>query len=758
MVAMKKILCNFDDLWERDMIHVRDDSYESIDDKEKCRSILTKFYNSHDENGEFLCTYKTSKNNKEGRLYAPYSLQGIDRRIRHSVAGGLVDIDIKNCHPTILQRIMEFKGMPCEKLKYYNTNRDKLLNELIEIGCCPDRDSAKRIILSIINGAGMDLRWSDWVVDFYNEMHFFLNRISFEYPVIYDKVKKIKNENVAARTLNYELTRQERLCLNKIVDYCKQKKYKIAVLCHDGIMLYKDKTVNYNIICEDLTTILNMPVVVKDMNEGIDTSALQLNDLPIPVPVVVESEQDTKRRPKGLLTYSEKKEEWEKTHFKVKEPYVLAEINDLGQIIEKKHRNFLDCYMNEYCWSEKDDEQVSFAINWLADTDIRTYDRIDFIPSGGPLKSNVYNKFDGLNIENISGYDEARGKIGLEVFLEHLMIMCGNDKTVVDYLVKYIASIVRCPYKKTTVCIVFKSDEGTGKSTLWDFVGNCILGKKYYVSSEKPADFVGNFNDAGESKILIALDDTSQKNTYTAMEDIKSWISRKEGQVRRKHKDTKNMVRDFANIIFCTNRFNIISIQPTDRRFMIIESCNKYADINPDTPIEEKLAYKERLYTFIDPDNPDQDTLIAIRDYLYNVDLTGFNPQSDRVITDAYKRLKSHSVPTILRFILDYSGVDKFIYMLRPTVYNEYKTWSENYNPKGEMCGRNKFYAQMEEYYTDKAGFITLTRSRGRKEFYRWCVDDVKNYMQRRNMLIDDAVDVPDDYDGRETLLKKVHH
>ena len=104
MNAMKKILANFDALWTAGLIHQKDDNYNPIDDKEIVRTIFTKFYNRHDATtGAANTQYKPSRINPDGRVYAPYSLQTICRQVRHTISVGLIDIDLKNCHPTLLK-------------------------------------------------------------------------------------------------------------------------------------------------------------------------------------------------------------------------------------------------------------------------------------------------------------------------------------------------------------------------------------------------------------------------------------------------------------------------------------------------------------------------------------------------------------------------------------------------------------------------------------------------------------------------------
>lgn len=78
------------------------------------------------QNGKACVKYEKSKNNPFGRSNPVHSLGlfSIRRELRHTLAKkNYIDIDINNCHPTILCQICEHNNIECSLLKDYVTNR-----------------------------------------------------------------------------------------------------------------------------------------------------------------------------------------------------------------------------------------------------------------------------------------------------------------------------------------------------------------------------------------------------------------------------------------------------------------------------------------------------------------------------------------------------------------------------------------------------------------------------------------------------------
>ena len=84
-----------------------------------------------------------------GRQYATGpSLQTIQRNVRHTIAAGLYkDLDVENCHPTLLAQYCERHGIQAPKVTAYAADREAWLARLRA-----PRDEAKRVVLTVLYG------------------------------------------------------------------------------------------------------------------------------------------------------------------------------------------------------------------------------------------------------------------------------------------------------------------------------------------------------------------------------------------------------------------------------------------------------------------------------------------------------------------------------------------------------------------------------------------------------------------------------
>ena len=734
MNAMKKILANFDALWTAGLIHQKDDNYNPIDDKEIVRTIFTKFYNRHDATtGAANTQYKPSRINPDGRVYAPYSLQTICRQVRHTISVGLIDIDLKNCHPTLLKEIFDKNSIPCKTLDEYVLHRDKVLQALIDTYDMT-KDEAKTKVLAIINGASVDIDDDPWFHQLRDEVHKITNRISILYPEMYQRAVK-SGGNVLHKALNYELCRQERMKLQLIIAFCKKNKLQIAAYCHDGLMLYRDATRDYQSICQTLGELCHMPVVIKEFDEAIDLSQYPNTDIPD-----VEMVDDTPLQEEQTATpYHEKKKSWEKTHFKTIHPYRYVEERD-NRLYEATHRDFEKAYSNVYCYSynkrEKCMTNQSFPQVWMADPNIRTYHHYEFDPSMS-CAEDVYNEFKGFQ-GDLMGGDPAQGKEGLDVFLDHLRLMCSWDEKSFDYLTKWLAWGIQKPHKKIGVALVLRGEQGSGKGTMAEYWGACIIGKPYMVETASVKDVITDgFNMAGKNK-LLALFDEAQANEEDN-DRMKNYITGSLQLVRQKFVDTKTNVKDYANIIFLSNNKLPVVIKPNERRHVIFRTDDRYCTMSTETTDEEKRAYFDNLYRFMDIDNPCAHTAAAVMEYMRSVDLTHFHPQLDRVLTNEYNSVKSCSMPSELKFIKDYSDdvASRLPILKRPShtfyikaieLYNIYLDWNKTYNPRGKPVGKTTLCNRWADYK-----FVSKSTSpkEGNIQYLSWAYNDLLDYWKQ---------------------------
>ena len=128
-------------LYEGQLIKTNSDDDWTLD---RVVTILKKILRKC-KDGVVKVSYK--QNGKQGRYFGE-GLQSIPRVVRHTISKDFYhDVDIKNAAPTFLAHYCKTKGLEHTHLKRYVSDRETYFT-LLNV----DRDTAKRLMLAIING------------------------------------------------------------------------------------------------------------------------------------------------------------------------------------------------------------------------------------------------------------------------------------------------------------------------------------------------------------------------------------------------------------------------------------------------------------------------------------------------------------------------------------------------------------------------------------------------------------------------------
>ena len=235
------------------------------------KTMLTKYKEKRFSRDLFEVVYTRGKR-KMGRVNPVGSLSlGVFRRaIRHTLVGDtMVDIDIENCHPSILVQYCEANGVACDSLREYVSNRQTYL-DLVMTEYAVGRDEAKLLFILLLYGGS----FKNWVKSIAEDgfvvtkpIHASLNAFRSEFKLICKAICDANPEIVAYCQAKYgedayilgkvvSLFNQEIevRVLEKVYVYMNERrhiKHSRCVLCYDGIMIekeyYKDG------LCEELT-------------------------------------------------------------------------------------------------------------------------------------------------------------------------------------------------------------------------------------------------------------------------------------------------------------------------------------------------------------------------------------------------------------------------------------------------------------------------------------------------------------------------
>lgn len=162
----------------------QDFEYKEADEK-TAFTLINDYYRQKVKTSKV--SYKFLARLKVGRRFSKgISLQGISRKIRHTIAKDLYyDVDMKNAHPTFCLNLAKTLEFPHPVLEMYINRRDECLAKWIgvEVGSegaktrLKSKDEVKDYFLKILNGGGNSKSSSDELNNYYKTHQTFLDLV-----------------------------------------------------------------------------------------------------------------------------------------------------------------------------------------------------------------------------------------------------------------------------------------------------------------------------------------------------------------------------------------------------------------------------------------------------------------------------------------------------------------------------------------------------------------------------------------------------
>jgi hypothetical protein len=201
-------------------------------------------------------------------------------------------------------------------------------------------------------------------------------------------------------------------------------------------------------------------------------------------------------------------------------------------------------------------------------------------------------------------------------------VICSGDKNLNIYIIKYLAHAIQHPEEKPGVMIVLLGDEGIGKGFFVRLL-EAIWGYTTIQVSDIN-DVAGNFNKCLETAFWVALDEALFKGDKKSQDRMKSLVTEPRIQVCEKF-EPKRTIDSFHRFIACTNHDQWGQIRSDDRRYLFVRvsNCQK-----------QNHEYFSRLDSALNNGN----SVSAFADYLYNLDITDFNPREKPKTNESFEQ------------------------------------------------------------------------------------------------------------------------
>lgn len=375
--------------------------------------------------------------------------------------------------------------------------------------------------------------------------------------------------------------------------------------------------------------------------------------------------------------------------------------------------------------TKEDKKYKCFVDRWFKDPNLRCYDYITFDPSPHP-PPNAYNTFHGLEITRLQGgyYEEHRVTTIKEFLLQRLS---GNDELFCNWLIKWLASIVQQPHKKTRVCPVIKSVEGIGKGLFCNFFGTKITG--YYVACARPESLLEKFNGLLENKLFVNLNEISIQDTYNKRGTINELIT----------DDTLPIERKGIDAIIIPNHLNFIATTNSNAPFPLTQTDRRYACVETNA-----LPLTQPEIDFFTDFFQHPNTAYSFYHYLLTIELPS-SLSHCRPITTFYKECKVMTSSPYINFwiyILNQESDKKRRFYTYDYLYEQYLLWRRRYYPSNDPADKYKSFC----IKIKKFDYITIKRERTDKKDIRGLSVDVPMLLHDLKDYNEQYVDEDDEY------------
>ena len=212
-------------------------------------------------------------------------------------------------------------------------------------------------------------------------------------------------------------------------------------------------------------------------------------------------------------------------------------------------------------------------------------------------------------------------------------IICNNDKTLYQYLIKYLAHMLQKPEEKPGIAIVMLSSEGCGKGTVFTLL-NAIWGR----STLEVADVghvIGTFNAALERNYVICMDEALFKGDKASMERLKSLITEPHIRIEQKYQPSRT-IDSYHRFFAASNSEHFATVSMGERRLLFLRISDQR---------KQDLDYFDLIYRAIS----DNTVISAMVHELVNMDLSKFNVR-ERPVTKEHLNQKLQSLSGFERF------------------------------------------------------------------------------------------------------------
>jgi hypothetical protein len=367
----------------------------------------------------------------------------------------------------------------------------------------------------------------------------------------------------------------------------------------------------------------------------------------------------------------------------------LLEFNKKISAERYEKYSFVDKY------SKKNDVMINPFLIWCKNLNRRDVNKIVFNPDPKFNNDKYYNTFKNFKYTH-EDVNKLHGKEPLQPddpeikpLIDHIAhVICYGDEEKFVWFIKWQAHILQKPHQKTLKVVVLKSDEGAGKSILWNTFLKPIFGE-YGTQIHDKDQILGTFNSNCEQKIFIQMNEVMWGGDKQCQDRLKSLVTEDKIWINKKFK-TPIELDNYANILMDTNNKWACPVNVDSRRFNIFECDNEWAEKRFTHP-EETTEYFNKIGSC---------SVSKFAKFLYDVDLTGFVPSEKTFRNEDFQEQVQQGWSPLVNWWYNYLNDGGFDTESKYHYYGERTMIKENYHTIDYNGIKKKVY---EKYSSGKS-------------------------------------------------------
>lgn len=271
----------------------------------------------------------------------------------------------------------------------------------------------------------------------------------------------------------------------------------------------------------------------------------------------------------------------------------------------------------------------TYVMAWADDYRSRSYTGgVVFLP-GQNSPHGYFNTWQGFAVEPVQ--NDAL----LERIFYHMeSVVCGGDKDLYEYMVRWIAFTIQHPDRPAGAALVLRGEKGSGKGTIGRFL--CDIWGNHSAHITNSRHLVGHFNGHLVDVCFMFADEAFFSGDRQGENTLKGLVTEPSMTIERKGIDPQQQP-NYLKIFMATNSDFAVPASRDERRFCVFDVSSKH------------IGDREYFKT-LSADCSSKAVQSAFLHYMINVDLTGWHtgmiPESVGLRAQRY-----HSMDTVQKWL-----------------------------------------------------------------------------------------------------------